>query len=217
MTRPVQRRGADVTDALMAICECAPGSSPLRAPAGTVLFRPQEPCRGFLALKHGSIKVSLTSASGREIVLYRVQPGEICLQTFSCLAQDQTYAAEGVAEEDVEGVLAPRAVWDRLMASDAGFRAAVMAAIARRFADFEQVVETLAFAGLEQRLSGALIRLADADGVVRATHEALAAEIGSAREAVSRMLASLAKQTLIETSRGQVRLLRPDALARLTQ
>ena len=92
----------------MAICECAQGSSPLRVPAGTVLFRPQEPCRGFLALHTGTIKVSLTSASGREIVLYRVHPGEICLQTFACLAQDQTYAAEGVAEEDVEGVLAPR-------------------------------------------------------------------------------------------------------------
>lgn len=139
----------------MAICECAAGVAPMRAPAGSVLFRPQEPCRGFLALKRGSIKVSLTAASGREIVLYRVHPGEICLQTFACLAQDQTYAAEGVAEEDIEGVLAPRPVWDRLMASDAGFRAAVMAAIARRFADFEQVVETLAFADLEQPPAGA--------------------------------------------------------------
>jgi CRP/FNR family transcriptional regulator len=200
----------------MAICECAQGSSPLRVPAGTVLFRPQEPCRGFLALHTGTIKVSLTSASGREIVLYRVHPGEICLQTFACLAQDQTYAAEGVAEEDVEGVLAPRLVWDRLMANDAGFRAAVLAAIARRFADFEQVVETLAFAGLEERLAGALLRLADGHSVVHATHEALAAEIGSAREAVSRMLAIMARQGLVETARGQVRLLRPDTLARLS-
>lgn len=84
---PNAAQGADVTDALMAICECAAGVAPMRVPAGTVLFRPQEPCRGFLALRSGSIKVSLTSASGREIVLYRVHPGEICLQTFAELQQ----------------------------------------------------------------------------------------------------------------------------------
>lgn len=191
------------------------GAQAVRAPVGAVLFRPDDPCRGFIALTRGALKVALTSVSGREIVLYRVHPGEICLQTFSCLVQDKVYAAEGVAEDDVEALLIPPAAFERLMREDEGFRAAVLNSVAARFSDFEQVVETLAFAGLENRVAGALLRLADADGVVRATHEALAAEIGSAREAVSRQLGLFARQGLVAPSRGRVEIKRRDALSRL--
>lgn len=191
------------------------GAQAVSAPAGAVLFRPHDPCRGFIALKQGTLKVALGSASGREIVLYRVHPGEICLQTFSCLVQDKVYAAEGVAEEDVEALLISPAAFQRLMAEDGDFRRAVLSSVAARFADFELVVETLAFAGLETRVAGALLRLSDAEGAVQATHEALAAEIGSAREAVSRQLGLFARQGLVALARGRVEIKRRDALSRL--
>ncbi len=57
-------------------------SAPMSVPRGAVLFRPEDPCQGFVLVRSGSIKVSLTAENGREIVLYRVRPGEICLQTF---------------------------------------------------------------------------------------------------------------------------------------
>ncbi|UPT62203.1 MAG: hypothetical protein M0D54_17810 [Hyphomonadaceae bacterium JAD_PAG50586_4] len=60
-----------------------------------------------MALERGLIKVTMCSASGREIVLYRVQPGEVCLQTFACLVQHRAYGAEGVVEEDIEALLIP--------------------------------------------------------------------------------------------------------------
>ncbi|MBY0563329.1 MAG: Crp/Fnr family transcriptional regulator [Hyphomonadaceae bacterium] len=191
------------------------GAVPIRARAGDIMFRPNDPCRGFIALTQGGIKVTLTSASGREIVLYRVRPGEICLQTFSCLVQGKTYAAEGVAEDDVEALLIPPAGFDRLMQESERFRVAVLNSVAGRFADFEHVVEALAFSGLEQRVASALLRLADGEGVVHATHEALAAEIGSAREAVSRQLGLFARDGLVELARGRVALKRCDALSRL--
>lgn len=203
-------------DALSAIIAAAGGQA-VHAPAGDVLFRPNDPCRGFIALRRGAIKVALTSASGREVVLYRVRPGEICLQTFSCLVQDKPYAAEGVAEEAVEALIIPPGAFDRLMAESEPFRAAVLNSVAGRFADFEQVVETLAFSGLEQRVAAALLRLADAQGVIHATHEALAAEIGSAREAVSRQLGLFARQGLAALARGRVEIKRRDALSRLAE
>jgi CRP/FNR family transcriptional regulator len=193
------------------------GAQAVHAPAGAVLFRPDDPCRGFIALTKGAIKVALSSASGREIVLYRVHPGEICLQTFSCLVQDKAYAAEGLAEEDVDALLIPPAAFQRLMREDERFRTAVLNSVAARFADFEQVVETLAFAGLETRVAGVLLRLADAEGAVQATHETLAAEIGSAREAVSRQLGLFARQGLVALARGRVEIKRRDALSRLAE
>ena len=82
-------------------------------------------------------------------------------------------------------LLAPQS-FDNLLREDTRFLRLVMTSIAARFKDYEHVVETLAFTGLEARLAAALLRLAGSDNVGHITHEALAAEIGSAREAVSR-------------------------------
>jgi CRP-like cAMP-binding protein len=73
------------------------GARRLACPAGTVLLPPDDTSSGFVVLQEGSIRVSLTSAGGREIVLCRVRPGEICLQTFTWLAERRTYSVEGVA------------------------------------------------------------------------------------------------------------------------
>jgi CRP/FNR family transcriptional regulator len=206
-----------MSDESLAEAALRAGAQQVHALAGSVLFRPHDPCRGFIALQQGTLKVALSSASGREIVLYRVHPGEICLQTFSCLVQDKAYAAEGLAEEDVDALLIPPAAFQRLMREDERFRTAVLNSVAARFTDFEQVVEALAFAGLETRVAGVLLRLADAKDIVQATHEALAAEIGSAREAVSRQLGLFARQGLVALSRGRVEIKRRDALSRLAE
>ncbi|WP_395645942.1 Crp/Fnr family transcriptional regulator [Terricaulis sp.] len=193
------------------------GGVPMRVGAGGVLFRPDDVCKGFVAVRRGVIRVGMSSANGREIILYRVRPGEICLQTFSCLAQGKAYAAEGVAEEAIEAFLLAPETFDLLLRDNPVFRRLVLTSIAARFNDYEGVVETLAFTGLEARLAGALLRLADPANVVRMTHEALAAEIGSAREAVSRQLGGFARDGLVSLSRGQILLAARDRLSRLAQ
>lgn len=183
--------------------------------AGTVLFRPSDECRGFLALRCGTIKVSMSSPMGREIVLYRVQPGDVCLQTFGCLVSGRRYGAEGRAETDVTAELIPPLEFERRMAADADFRGEVLGSISRRFTDFEHMVEALAFAPLPARVARALLRLAGECGVVDATHERIAIEIGSAREVVSRQLSTMAREGLVRSGRGRVMLLDRPALERL--
>jgi CRP/FNR family transcriptional regulator len=199
---------------MAAIAAAAPGASPLRAPAGQVLFRPDDPCGGFIALRRGAIRVGLTSIGGRELVLYRVRPGQICLQTFACLVEGRHYGAEGVAEQDIEAVLLPPPAFDRLMAGNDAFRGAVLGSVASRFGDLEGVVQALAFTGLPSRVASALVAGA-VDGALNITHEMLAAEIGSAREAVSRQLSQMARDGLITQSRGRIHLLDPAAIGRL--
>lgn len=189
----------------------------IRVAAGTVLFRPNDECPGFVVVERGAIKVSLAAASGREIVLYRVTPGDVCLQTFTYLVENRPYTAEGVAETEVEAVLVPKAAFEQRFLGDREFRSQVFAAIARRFTDFEQVVETLAFTALETRVAAALLRLADEAGIVRATHDAVAMEIGSAREAVSRQLGAFSRQGLVKLARGEVQLRDAAALKRLVR
>lgn len=174
---------------------------------GTVLFRPEQECSGFVVVHAGSIKVSLVSESGREIVLYRVQPGEICLQTFGCLVKNTSYSAEGIAETDLEIEIIPAAVFQERVASDEGFRKTIFDAVAARFFDLERLVEDVALSTVAERLARALLRLADEESEINATHDILAVEIGSARAVVSRQLAEFQREKLVVAERGRIRIL----------
>lgn len=186
----------------------------MRVNRGTILFSPGQDCSGFVVLHHGSIKVLLTGENGREIVLYRVQPGEVCLQTFGCLVNGTPYSAEGVAETDLELEVVPVGAFQQRVQDDAAFRAALFSAVASRFADMERLVEDVVLTGFEARLARTLLRLADATGAISATHEELAAEIGSGRAAVSRGIAAFSRAGLVEAGRGTLRILDPQQMQR---
>ncbi len=170
---------------------------PFTARQGQTLFQPGQECPGFLDLTKGSIRVMLTGASGREVVLYRVRPGEVCLQTFSCLVDGHSYGAEGIVEADIEGNLIPAAQFRQQLEDDATFRQKVLSSVALRFAEYQQLVEDVALTGFDARLAKALLRLAD-HGVVHATHAALAAETASGRAYVTRRLAVFADKGMVE-------------------
>jgi CRP/FNR family transcriptional regulator len=173
-------------------------------PKGARVFSPGEPCPGFVLLDSGTIRVSLSAENGREVVLYRVQPGDVCLQTFSCLINHTTYRAEGVAETDLSGTLLPPEMFHARMAEDADFRADIFRSVARRFGDFEQLVEDVALIGFDARLARTLLRLRDANDRVTATHEQLATETASGRAFVSRRLAEFARAGLVTPGRGWI-------------
>lgn len=173
-------------------------------PKGSRVFSPGEPCPGFVLLDSGTMRVSLSAGNGREVVLYRVQPGEVCLQTFSCLINHTTYRAEGVAETDLSGILLPPGMFRARMAEDAEFRDGIFASVARRFDDFEQLVEDVALIGFDARLARTLLRLRDGSGRVPATHEQLATETASGRAFVSRRLAEFARMGLVAPGRGVI-------------
>lgn len=188
---------------------------PLTCPAGQVLFSPGQECPGYVRVRSGTIRVSITAANGREAVLYRVKPGQVCLQTFACLINDRTYGAEGVAETDLTGEVILPEDFKRLLAQDEAFRTSVLAAVAHRFADYEQLVEEIALTGFDARLARVLLRLKTDTGEVLATHENLAAETASGRAFVSRRLAEFARNGLVEPMRGRLKILDIDGLQRI--
>ena len=205
----LKRLAPDIVDSLVK------SSMIVSLPSGSRIYGPGRAPEAFLLLVDGTVRVQQVSENGREIVLYRVRPGEVCLQTFNCLIEGHPYAAEGVAETALEAEMVPAAVFREKVSGDAAFRDLVFAAVARRFADFERLVEEVALTGLEARLARALLRLAAADGTLESTHDALAAEIGSARAVVSRQLAAFARRGLIARTRGRIRILAAPALRAL--
>jgi CRP/FNR family transcriptional regulator len=185
-----------------------------RLPAGTVLFRPGEPAQGFVVVLEGRIEVRLTAETGREVLLYAVEPGQTCVQTTLGLLGDEAYTGEAICATEVLAVLIPRGLFSEAMDRDARFRRFVLTAFGRRMADVTRVMERVAFGRIEPRLAAALLDLAS-DGAVQATQAELAARIGSAREVVGRHLAALSREGLIAVERGRIVLIDLPALRKL--
>ena len=185
---------------------------PARAPKGTVLFRPGQPCRGFPLLLEGTVRVSQTSPGGREIVLYHVEPGEGCLLSGGCLLGHSDYGASGVAETDVTLLNIAPTLFQQLLLEFEPFRRFVFGMYGERLAQVMQLVEEVAFRRLDARLARLLVQRGP---VVAATQQRLADELGSVREIVSRLLRQFEQRGWVELGRERITLRDPRALAEL--
>lgn len=189
---------------------------PVAAPAGTKVFSEGSACANYLILLSGQIRVRKTGANGREIVLYRVEPGETCVVTTACLMAGIDYDAEGVAETDIVARALPVQAFRALLAESAAFREFVFRTYGTRIADLLMVIEEVAFGRIDQRLASHLIDLVGRRGEIRITHQDLAVELGTAREVVSRQLKEFERQGWVRLSRGAIRVTDPSALRGLS-
>ncbi len=181
----------------------------LRIPAGTCLFDTGTPCQDLPLVLEGSIRVSKRSKSGREIGLYRVLPGEICIVTLSCLLGGNDYPATGVAVEPLRLATLPRPTFLHLLEAHSPFRQMLFDLYGERIADLMQLVEEVAFHRLDERLATWLV---ENGPHIRLSHQAIAQELGSVREIVSRLLKQFEESGWVRLARGQVEVLDPVAL-----
>ncbi len=185
----------------------------VRLDAGTTIFGPGQSPPAYLLVLAGTVLVRQTSETGREIALYRVAAGESCALTTVCLLGDEAYQAEGVAESDVLAVAIPRTTFDALIAQSSEFRKFVFTAFSARIANLFRLIEDVAFQRLDIRLAQKLIERADAGGAVAATHRQLAAELGTAREVVSRILHEFQVRGWISPGRGSLQICNRTAIS----
>ena len=179
---------------------------------GTELFAERHACRGFPLLIEGSIKVVKNTPAGREMLLYRVEPGGSCVITSSCLLGHTRYTARGIAETPLRMLMLPTALFEKLIAGNAAFRDFVFHLLAERIAELMQLVEEVAFHRLDQRLAKLLLGKGEP---IHATHQTLADELGSVREIVSRLLKGFAGQGLVTLGRERIELVDRDGLRQL--
>lgn len=189
----------------------------LRLKKGAQVFGSDNVPDRLFFLYDGCIRVSQTSESGREIVLYRVEAGDSCVLTTACMLAEEAYNAEGIAETDVVAVVLPKPDFDRLVAEEEPFRKFVFAAYSRRLIDLLRVVDDVAFGRIDVRLAERLLGLAGDMAEVTATHQDLASELGTAREVISRVLADFQKRGLVQQARGRITLADKPALTALAE
>ncbi|MFK7754557.1 MAG: Crp/Fnr family transcriptional regulator [Sedimentitalea sp.] len=174
-------------------------------PDGTCLFSPGSSAETFLIVLSGAVRLEQTSATGRSVVLYRVMPGESCVMTTSCLLSGTPHGSFGYAEGAVEALSLGQNAFRAMLADDPPFMAAVFSVFSERMVELTQVIDELLLHRVDQKLA---TWLADhAEPSVQTTHQALAQELGTAREVVSRTLKDFERRGWLALSRGTIAVL----------
>ncbi len=184
-------------------------------PAGQQVFYPGSLCENYLLMLEGCIKTKLISENGREVLLYHVRSGDSCVLTTSCLLSGEHYPAEGVTEEQVTAFVIPAAVFHHSVNHSAFFRQFVFEKFAQRLSSVFSRMEEVVFGPIDQRLARALLDTHKT--VIKTTHQELAAELGTAREVVSRHLKRYEAYGWVNLSRGAVEITDVPALEKLSE
>jgi CRP/FNR family transcriptional regulator len=183
----------------------------IHAPAGARVFQPGTECGQYLFLVEGTVRVQMVAENGREIVLYRVSGGETCVMTTACLLAHENYGAEGMAETDITAVAISNTTFRTLLGASERFRDFVFSAYGERLADLMVLVEEVAFRRLDLRLADFLVKNQNG-GTIETTHQALAVELGSVREVVSRVLKEFERRGWVKLARGRIEVMNDGGL-----
>jgi CRP/FNR family transcriptional regulator len=191
------------------LAELNPALAPIQAPGGAVLFSENALCQGFPLVLQGEIKVSRSSMDGRSLELYRVAPGELCLVSSACLFRKQPLSARGVTTKASSLMLIPPDIFLRWLETPA-FRDEVLGLFAARMADLTSLIDAVAFQKLDRRLAATLLGRGQH---LTVTHQALADELGTVREIITRLLRRFEREGWVSLGREQINITDESALS----
>lgn len=177
--------------------------------AGTVILNINAYIRSIPIVLSGSIKVMQTDEDGQEILLYYIKPGESCIMSFLAGIHDDTSKIKAIVEEDAEILLIPvdkASAWIKEFPEWTDF---IFTLYQKRFEELLEVVNAIAFQKMDARLLQLLKQKASLfqSKDIAVTHQQLADELGTSREAVSRVLKQMENSNLITLSRNRISLL----------
>lgn len=186
------------------------------APKGSILHH-EGSCTGLLLVAKGQLRAFVLSEDGREVTLFRLMDGDICLSSAPCIMHSMQMDVIIGAEKDTAFRVIPADVYKSVMEQSAplaNFTSEVMAA---RFSDVMWLLEQILWKRFDQRLAAFLLEESglEKSNVLKITHEAIGNHLGHPREVVTRMLRYFQSEGLVKLSRGTVELTDPEKLARL--
>lgn len=174
-------------------------------------------CSGVIFVRSGSLRLYMMSESGKDITLYRLHKGDMCMLSASCVLQTITFDVFVDAEEDSECYVISGSAFADVSARNPQIKIFALETAVSRFSDVMWVMQQILFMSMDKRLA---IFLTDEaartnSDTITLTHEQIARYIGSAREVVSRMMKYFASEGIIEVSRGGIKILDKKRLRKL--
>ena len=176
-------------------------------------------CTGVILIKSGCLRLYLLSEDGKEITLYRLFPGDMCMLSASCVLDSITFDVLVDAEEDSECVVVGGCAYESLARRLPEAKIFALETALSRFSDVMWVMQQILFMSMDKRLAIFLLDEISKTGTdtVKLTHEQIAKYMGSAREVVSRMLKYFSSEGIVSYSRSEgIRILDQKRLRELT-
>ena len=186
-------------------------------PKGTNIHDGNE-CTGVILVKSGILRIYILSEEGKEITLYRLFAGDMCMLSASCVLNSITFDVFVDAEENSECVVVGGCAYAELAERIPEVKIFTLETAVSRFSDVMWVMQQILFMSMDKRLAIFLMDEISKGGTdtVTLTHEQIAKYMGSAREVVSRMLKYFAGEGIVEVSRKGIRVLDKKRLRSLT-
>ncbi len=180
----------------------------INVPTGTVIFRPGDSCANLLFLTKGRLRVSMSGDNGREIALYHLTGGDVCIFTLTTLLKASDYTATAVTETPCRAARLPMGDFREVFAASRGFQDFILSTMATRMHDTLLLLQEVTFNRLEMRLACFLFRHTRASGedAVEMTHQQIAYELGTTREMVSRILKDMERRGCLQLKRKRIEL-----------
>ena len=178
-----------------------------RIPAGRDVFLEGDPAEAIALLISGVVRVYKIGETGREITLYRFGLGQSCILTANAILSRKSFPAIATVEQDAEAVLVPADIFRGWVKRYDDWREFVFDLLSDRLATVLAVVEEVAFQRMDRRVAGLLLTKARLQQPIQITHQELAADLGSSREVISRILEDFSQARLIRPGRGIIEIL----------
>lgn len=175
-----------------------------KIPAGHDVFVDGDRVDGIALLLSGVVRVYKIGESGREITLYRFGLGQSCILSANAILSQKSFPAIATVEEDAEAVIIPAEVFRAWVDKYNLWREFVFDLLSERLATVLAVVDEVVFKRMDRRVAAWLLNQAQVQNPMRVTHQEIAAELGSSREVISRILEDFSREGLIEPGRGTI-------------
>jgi CRP/FNR family transcriptional regulator len=183
-----------------------------RIPKGRDVFVEGDRVDGIPLLLSGVVRVYKIGETGREITLYRFGLGESCILTANAILSDKSFPAIASVEEDAEALMIPSATFRDWIRRYDLWREFVFDLLSQRLSSVMEIVDEVAFRRMDIRVASLLLNQAKVQNPMRVTHQHIAAELGSSREVISRILEDFSATGIIRSGRGVIEILDSESL-----
>ncbi|MDO4743268.1 MAG: Crp/Fnr family transcriptional regulator [bacterium] len=187
------------------ICE---NSVALTYPKATNIHNGTE-CSGVILVRSGCLRLYIMSDQGKEITLYRIHAGDMCMLSASCVLKSVTFDVFVDAEENSECYVINGQAFSNVADRNPNIKIFTLETAVSRFSDVMWIMQQILFMSMDKRLAMFLSDEIARTGseTINLTHEQIAKYIASAREVVSRMLKYFANEGIVEVSRKGIKVL----------
>lgn len=163
-------------------------------------------CLGYIIVKSGLLRAYVSSENYKEITVFMLKSGESCMLCDSCFMSGFETKINLQVKEKSEFLLIPIGTFRNIKERYMSVTNHVLSLVATRFAQSIKVMESALFSSLKERILG-FLRENSPNGSMKITHEELASHLGSAREAISRILKEMEKDGIISRKKGVISIL----------